>query len=79
MNKREKTIAVIAVIIGATLGTVLGYYIARFSWSYLIVLFLSLIGLMTLAALTVAVIIDTRREPDRSYPANWGYDKNIEG
>lgn len=79
MNKREKTIAVIAVIIGATIGTALGYYIARFSWAYLIVLFLSLIGLMTLAALTVAVVIDTRREPDRSYPANWGFDKNFEG
>ena len=80
MNKREKTIAIVAVIIGATIGTALGYYIASFSWAYLIVLFLSLIGFMTLAALTVAVIIDTRREePDRSYPANWGYDKNLEG
>jgi len=47
MNKREKTIAVIAVIIGATIGTVLGYYIARFTWAYLIMLFLSLIGFMT--------------------------------
>ena len=79
MNKREKTIAIAAVIIGAILGTVLGYYIANLAWSYLIVLFLSLIGLMTLATLTVAAIIDTRREPDRSYPANWGYDKNLEG
>lgn len=78
MNKREKTIAVIAVIIGATIGTALGYYIVRFSWAYLIVIFLSLIGFMTLAALTVAVMIDTRRDPDRSYPANWGYDKNLE-
>ncbi len=42
MNKREKTIAIVAVIIGATIGTALGYYIARFPWSYLIVLFLSL-------------------------------------
>lgn len=79
MNKREKIIAIVAVITGATIGTVLVYYIASFSWAYLIVLFLSLIGFMTLAALTVAVIIDTRREPERSYPANWGYDKNYEG
>lgn len=77
MNKREKTIATIAVILGATVGTGLGYFIARFSWAHLIVLFLSLIGLMTLAALTVAVVIDTRRE-DRSYPDNWGFDKSYE-
>lgn len=79
MNKREKIIAIVAVITGATIGTALGYYIASFSWAYLIVLFLSLIGFMTLAALTVAVIIDTRREPERSYPANWGFDKDYEG
>lgn len=79
MNKREKIIAIIAVILGATAGTALGYWIAKFEWSYLIVLFLSLIGFMTLAALTVAVVIDTRREePERSYPANWGFDKSFE-
>ena len=78
MKKREKTIAIAAVIIGATLGTVLGYYIANFAWSYLIVVFLFLIGFMTLAALTVALIIDTRREHERSYPSNWGYDKKFE-
>ncbi len=33
---------------------------------------------MTFAALTVALMIDTRREHERSYPANWGYDKNFE-
>lgn len=77
MNRREKIIATIAVIIGATVGTGLGYFIARFSWAHLIVLFLTLIGFMTLAALTVAVVIDTRRE-DRSYPANWGFDKSYE-
>lgn len=76
MNKREKTIATIAVILGATVGTGLGYFISKFAWSYLIVIFLSLIGLMTLAALTVAVVIDTRE--DRSYPANWGFDKSFE-
>lgn len=77
MNKREKTIAIIAMILGATVGTGLGYFIARFAWAYLIVLFLALIGFMTLAALTVAVVMDTRRE-DRSYPANWGFDKRFE-
>lgn len=77
MNKREKIIATIAVIIGATTGTAIGYWIARFTWAHLIVLFLALIGFMTLAALTLAVVIDTRRE-DRSYPANWGFDKSFE-
>ena len=77
MNTREKTIATIAVILGASLGTFAGWYIARFAWAHLIVLFLALIGFMTLAALTVAVVMDTRRE-DRSYPANWGFDKRFE-
>jgi high-affinity Fe2+/Pb2+ permease len=77
MTKREKIIATIAVILGATVGTGLGYFIARFAWAYLIVLFLALIGFMTLAAMTVAVVMDTRRE-DRSYPANWGFDKSFE-
>lgn len=77
MNKREKIIATIAVILGASLGTFVGWYIASFAWAHLIVLFLALIGFMTLAALTVAVVIDTRRE-DRSYPANWGFDKRFE-
>lgn len=79
MNKREKIIATIAVIMGATTGTALGYWISRFDWAYLVVLFLSLIGFITLAAMTVAVVIDTRRkEPERSYPANWGMDKRYE-
>lgn len=79
MNRREKIIATIAVILGASLGTFVGWYIARFTWAHLIVLFLALIGFMTLAALTVALVIDTRREePQRSYPANWGWDKSFE-
>lgn len=77
MNKREKIIATIAVILGATTGTALGYWIARFTWSYLIVLFLSLIGFMTLAALTLSVLIDVHRE-DRSYPVPDPFDTSYE-
>lgn len=77
MNKREKIIATIAVVLGATTGTALGYWIAKFEWSYLIVLFFALVGFMTLAALTLSVLIDVRRE-DRSYPVPDPFDTSYE-
>lgn len=77
MNRREKIITTIAVILGASLGTFVGWYIARFTWAHLIVLFLALIGFMTLAALTLSVLIDVHRE-DRSYPVPDPFDTSYE-
>ena len=82
MTRKEKFIAWAGVIFGAIIGTGIGYYLANLTIGRLIFAFFACFGILALAVPCIGVLIEIRNEEranaNRSYPANWGYDRTLE-
>ena len=78
MTKQQKRFArliLFSFIFGV--GGIFGYCVANFSWAHILIGFFAFVGFCILAVLTYAAVTD-EQEYDRSYPANWGFDKKYE-
>lgn len=82
MTRKEKNIAAFCLVLGAIAGALVGGWLAQFTIARTIVFFLACIGVAAMAYPAVIVILEIRaeqrREASRSYPANWGWDKEFE-
>jgi len=59
------------------LGSILGWMLSNWSIQAVVFSFFAFIGFIFLGVLVYAAVAD-EPEPGRSYPANWGFDKNFE-
>lgn len=61
-------------------GCITGWMVGRFTWTHIMVGFLSFVGLTVLATITYAVIFDdtTEQEDEMTYPQPQGWDKSYE-
>mgnify|MGYP007068774405 FL=1 len=62
-------------------GSILGWMVANFSWTHILMGFFSFIGLIVLAVLTYAVVFEEstdQEEEVHSYPTPQGWDKSYE-
>ena len=80
MKKKEKKIAAAGTIAGAIAGTILGAWLMGLDGKNTAALFAALIMIAYLAARTILIILEVKRESrgSRTYPANWGFDKRFE-
>jgi uncharacterized membrane protein YfcA len=82
MTRKEKLIAWSGVIAGAIIGAFIGGWITQFTLTRTIVCGLAFLAVLSMAVPVIAVLIEIRNENKskfrRSYPANWGYDKQLE-
>jgi len=79
---KNKGIKITATLAGSAVGAIIAALIVEWSWYMLFIAFFSLLGVMILAVLTIAVIVEDRNKKKKqqrySQPANWGFDKTFE-
>lgn len=78
---KSKAFFGVAAFTGTAVGSLVAMVLIDFSLEIFFMSFFALIGIMTMAVLTIALINDVRnenRKQQRSRPANWGFDKSFE-
>lgn len=82
MTRKERNILIIGLLIGAIIGGLIGGLLVHLTISRTIVFILACIGFTAMAYPAIIVILENRKEErekaNRSYPANWGFDKHYE-
>jgi len=78
---KNKALIAIGILTGTAIGSLVAMVLIDFSIEIFFMSFFALIGIMTMAVFTIALINDVRnenRKQQRSRPANWGFDKSYE-
>lgn len=79
---KNKALFGVAVFTGTAVGSLVAMVLIDFSLEIFFMAFFALIGIMTMAVLTIALINDVRNEDRKNQrinrPANWGFDKRFE-
>jgi len=80
-DMKRKALMITGIFTGTAIGSVVAMALIDFSLEIFFMSFFALVGIVTLAVLTIAIISDARQEEkkeNRSRMANWGFDKSYE-
>jgi len=82
MTRKEKAITLASFIIGAFVGGLAVHWLIDFTLSRSIIFGIILFALMLISWPVLTIVVEIRKEEranaNRSYPANWGYDRSLE-
>ncbi len=82
MTRKEKAITLASFIFGAITGGLAVYWLADFTLERSIVFGIILFALLLISWPVLIIVVEIRKEEkeraNRTYPANWGYDKQLE-